>query len=61
MKKEVIVCDKCKKEFEEKTSIYATVFINSKGYVNDRCEICIDCWHEIYNNTTHPTEKGGAE
>ena len=58
MKKEIIVCDKCKKEFEEKNSIYATIFINSNGCVNDRCDICIDCWHEIYN---HPTEKGGAE
>ena len=47
---------------EEKTSIYATVFINSNGCVNDRCDICIDCWHEMFNNNTdHPTEKGGGE
>ena len=58
MRKEIIVCDKCKKEVEEKTSIYATIFINSNGLVNDRCDICIDCWNEIYN---HQTEKGGVE
>ena len=58
MKKEIIVCDKCKKEFEEKTSIYATIYINENGYPKERCDICVDCWNEIYN---HPTEKGGAE
>ena len=59
MKKEIIVCDKCKKEFEEKTSIYATVLAYSNGCANDRCDICVDCWREIFNNTAHPTEKGG--
>lgn len=58
MKKEIIVCDKCKKEFEEKTSDYVTIFINSNGCVIDRCDICIDCWHEIFN---HQTEKGDEE
>lgn len=42
MKKETIICDKCHKEFEEKTSIYATVFINSNECVNDRCDICLE-------------------
>ena len=60
MKKETIICDKCHKEFEEKTSIYATIFISSNGRVNDRSDICIDCWREIFNKSNdHPTEKGG--
>lgn len=58
MKKEIIVCDKCKKEMEAKKSIYATVFINSNGLANDRCDICIDCWHEMCD---YSTEKVGAE
>ena len=58
MKKEVIVCDKCNKEVEEKTSIYATIYINENGYPTSRCDVCADCWHEIFD---HPTEKGGAE
>ena len=58
----MIICDKCHKEFEEKTSIYATVFISSNGCVNDRCDICIDCWREIFNKSNDsPTEKGGEE
>ena len=36
MKKEIIVCDKCKKEFDEKTSIYATIYINENGYPKER-------------------------
>lgn len=58
MKKEIIVCDKCKKEFEEKTSIYATIYINTNGMPTERCDVCGDCWQEIFN---YPTEKGGAE
>ena len=62
MKKEMIICDKCHKEFEEKTSIYATVFINSNGCVNYRYDICIDCWREIFNKSTdHQTEKCGEQ
>lgn len=60
MKKEIIVCDKCHKEFEEETSVYATVFINADGLVNSRCDICGDCWNEIYNSTIK-TEKGGVD
>lgn len=60
MKKEIIVCDKCHKEFEEKTPVYATVFINADGLVNGRCDICGDCWHELFNSTIK-TEKGGVE
>ena len=58
MKKTVIVCDKCHKEFEEQPSVYVTVFVNSNGTVSNRCDICMDCYHELFN---HQTEKGGVQ
>ena len=56
MKKTVIVCDKCHKEFEEETTAHVTVFVNSNETVSNRCDICMDCYHELFN---HQTEKGG--
>ena len=56
-----IICDKCHKEFEEKTSIFATIFINTNGVATERADICIDCWNEILKPiTTQTTEKGGV-
>ena len=58
MKKEVIVCDKCRKEFEEATADYATVFIHNDGLINDRYDLCCYCWYKMRRTID---EKGGAE
>ena len=59
MKKETIICDKCHKEIEAKTSIYTTIVIN-QILEKERFDFCNDCLSEIFNKSTaHPTEKGG--
>lgn len=58
MERKMIVCDKCGKDFEDKTSVYATIFINARGCIDDRFDVCLDCWHEMFANQA---EKGGAE
>lgn len=49
MKKEIIVCDKCGKEFEKKTSVHATLFITTNGTATTRADFCADCFHELVN------------
>lgn len=51
MKKEIIICDKCKKEFEAKQSVYASIFINENGLVNGRCDVCGDCLNEFLQSS----------
>lgn len=58
MRKEVIVCDKCNKEFPKNDAFFATIFISEYGTVRESCDICGECWHEAFGTTT---EKGGAE
>lgn len=60
MKKAIIECDKCHKEFEEKSSCFATIFINTNGVATERCDICDKCWSEAFNHTTDQ-QKGGVE
>lgn len=43
MLKQIIVCDKCGKEFEEKTSVHATLFITEEGTATSRVDLCTDC------------------
>lgn len=57
MKKSMIECDFCHKEFEEKTGIFVTFFVNENGKATERCDLCMECWHK----TIHQTEKGGGE
>ena len=58
MKKSVIVCDKCRKEIEEKTSTFVTCFVNRNGFAVERCDICEECYNKMFNTQT---EKGGVE
>lgn len=50
MKKNIIVCDKCGKEFEEKNSVHATVFITSNGTATTRADLCADCISPVVNS-----------
>lgn len=55
MKKAMIECDICHKECEEKTSTFATLFINENGRITERADICEECLKKIFE------KKGGAE
>lgn len=61
MKKAMIECDMCKKVFEEKTTTFATIFINKNGMPTERADVCEECLKKILDLTAdHQTEKGGA-
>ena len=59
MKRKIIVCDKCQKEFEEETTVYASIYITEKGRVSSCCDICDDCLKKILDFNT--TEKEGEQ
>ena len=61
MKRNMIVCDKCQKEFEEEKSVYASLYITENGRVSSCCDICDDCLKKIFDCTTTPTEKEGEQ
>ena len=47
MKKEMIVCNECNKEYEKESINYVTIFTHVKGVVTDRKDYCSDCWNKV--------------
>ena len=62
MKKAIVICDLCHKEYDEKTSKYASIFLNENGMAYERIDLCNECKDKMYKYITeHTTEKGGAK